>query len=392
MRFASITQRLQGLGSDKWHVHVEGKRRLAAGEPMLMLSIGEPDFKTPQAIVDVAAERLRAGRTRYSNGRGEPEVLKALSDHYTARSGRPITTEQIIFLPGTQTALFACMMALAETGDEVLMPDPFYVSYDGIIAASGATPVTVPVSPENGFHLRAEELERAITPRSRVLLLNTPGNPTGAVISAKSLAEIGEICRRHDLWILCDEVYSNLVYQGKFASPLDNPDLADRTVVVSSVSKSHAMTGFRCGWAVGSEEFSERLLPLSETMLFGSQPFLEDATAFALSTDLAETKIMRDTYEKRARIVVEHLGQAPGITCHMPEGGMFIMADIRRTGLSGEAFALRLMEEEKVVTMPGEAFGEAGAGHLRLSLTLDAANLAEACRRIANFSGRLMVA
>lgn len=392
MRFASITQRLQGLGSDKWHVHIEGKRRLAAGEPMLMLSIGEPDFKTPQAIVDVAAERLRAGRTRYSNGRGETDVLNALSAHYTARTGRPITTEQIIFLPGTQTALFACMMVLAEPGDEVLMPDPFYVSYDGIIAACGATAVTIPVSPENGFHLQAEDLERAITPRSRVLLLNTPNNPTGAVFTAKALAEIGAVCAKHDLWILCDEVYAGLVYEGKFASPFDNPDLAERTVVVSSVSKSHAMTGFRCGWAVGSEEFSAQLLPLSETMLFGSQPFLEDATAFALNNDLAETKAMRDAYENRARIVVEHLGQAPGITCHMPEGGMFIMADIRRTGLSGEAFALQLMEEEKVVTMPGEAFGEAGAGHLRLALTLEDARLAEACRRIAAFSARLMAA
>ncbi|MDP4823493.1 MAG: pyridoxal phosphate-dependent aminotransferase [Aestuariivirgaceae bacterium] len=392
MRFASITQRLQGLGSDKWHVHIEGKRRLASGEPMLMLSIGEPDFKTPQAIVDVAAERLRAGRTRYSNGRGEADVLNALSAHYTARTGRPITTEQIIFLPGTQTALYACMMVLAEPGDEVLMPDPFYVSYDGIIAACGATPVTIPVSPDNGFHLQAADLERAITPRSRVLLLNTPNNPTGAVFTAQALAEIGAVCARHDLWILCDEVYAGLVYEGKFASPFDNPDLAERTVVVSSVSKSHAMTGFRCGWAVGSEAFSAQLLPLSETMLFGSQPFLEDATAFALSHDLAETRAMRDAYENRARIVVEHLGQAPGITCHMPEGGMFIMADIRATGLSGEAFALRLMEEEKVVTMPGEAFGDAGAGHLRISLTLEETHLAEACRRIAGFAARLMAA
>lgn len=390
MRFASISYRLAGLGSDKWHVHVEGKRRLAAGEPMLMLSIGEPDFATPQAIVDVAADRLRAGRTRYSNGRGEPEVLAALAAHYSRRTGRTVTTNQFVFLPGTQTALYACMMVLAEAGDEVLMPDPYYATYEGVIAASGATPVPVPVSPENGFHLRAADLERSITRKARVLLLNTPANPTGAVLSAAEIAEIGAVCRKHDLWILCDEVYASLIYKGSFASPFDSADLADRTVVVSSVSKSHAMTGFRCGWAAGSEAFCEQLLPLAETMLFGSQPFLEDATAFAISNDLPETAAMRQAYEKRARIVVSHLSQAPGLACHMPEGGMFIMADVRRTGLSGEAFALRLMEEEKVVTMPGEAFGNAAAGHLRLALTMDEALLSEACRRIAAFASRLM--
>ena len=250
--------------------------------------------------------------------------------------------------------------------------------------------VTVPVKPENRFHLRAEDLARSITPNSRVLLLNTPSNPTGAVLDAAEIAEIGAVCRQHDLWILCDEVYASLVFQGRFHSPFDNPDLAERTVVVSSVSKSHAMTGFRCGWAVGSQAFADALLPLSETMLFGSQPFLEDATAFAISSDLAETRAMREAYRERAQTVVEALSNTPGISCHMPEGGMFIMADIRRTGLSGEAFALRLMEEEQVVTMPGEAFGAYAAGHLRLALTLDKDRLAEACRRISAFSRRLM--
>ena len=390
MQFASITKRLAGLGSDKWHVHIEGKRRLAAGEPMLMLSIGEPDFKPAPAILDRAVDALRAGRTRYSNGRGEPEVLEALAKKYSARTGRTIKPNQFTFLPGTQTSLFACMLALAEPGDDVLMPDPFYATYEGIIAAAGANVVSVPVSPENHFHLKSEDLDRAITPKSRVLLLNTPSNPTGAVLSAEEIAAIGAVCKKHDLWILCDEVYASLVYQGSFHSPFDNPDIADRTVVVSSISKSHAIPGFRCGWALGSEAFAEALLPLSETMLFGSQPFLEDATAFALSHDLPEVQAMQQAYRERANVMVEALSNTPGLSCHMPEGGMFIMADIRRTGLSGEEFALRLMEEEKVVTMPGEAFGSCAAGHLRLAMTQDKENLAEACRRISSFSRRLM--
>ena len=317
-------------------------------------------------------------------------MLDAIAAHYSARTGRRIAPDQATFLPGTQTALFATMMTLAEAGDDVLMPDPYYATYEGIIAATGARVVPVPVSPSNNFHLTADELARAITPNSRVLLLNTPNNPTGAVLSASEIDAIGAVCRKHDLWIVSDEVYAGLIYKGRFASPFDNPLLAERTVVVSSVSKSHAMTGFRCGWAVGSQEFADRLLPLAETMLFGSQPFLEDATAFALTHDLPECAAMRAAYEARARIVVEHLGQAPGISCHLPEGGMFIMADVRRTGLSGEDFALRLLDAESVVTMPGEAFGEAGAGHLRLALTAEEHVIAEACRRIARFAGQIM--
>ena len=220
-------------------------------------------------------------------------------------------------------------------------------------------------------------------------LLNTPNNPTGAVLSASEIAAIGEVCRAHDLWIICDEVYADLTFGVPFASPFDNPVLRERTVVVSSLSKSHAMPGFRCGWAVGSQEFSDRLLPLAETMLFGSQPFLEDATAHALTHHFPEVDEMREAYRRRARAFVSGLSNAPGIVARMPEGGMFIMVDVRRTGLTGEAFATRLLDEENVVTMPGESFGEGGAGHLRVALTVDEDDLAEAATRIANLAQRL---
>ena len=200
--------------------------------------------------------------------------------------------------------------------------------------------------------------------------------------SAKSAA-------KHDLWILCDEVYSDLVFDAEFASPFDIPNSASACVVVSSISKSHAMPGFRCGWAVGSQEFSDRLLTLVETMLFGSQPFLEDATAFALNPHFPEVDEMREAYQARARVVVSGLSNAPRIAVRMPEGGMFIMVDVRRTGLSGEEFAMRLLDEESVVTMPGESFGEGGAGHLRIGLTAKEHELKEACERISRLAGAL---
>lgn len=338
MRYAKTTERLARLGSEKWAVHIEGKRRAALGEPLIFLSIGEPDAPPPSAIMDVAEQQMRAGRTRYSNGQGEPGVRNALSRLYSLRTGRDVSSGQFIFLPGTQTALYTAMRVLVDEGDEVLMADPYYATYEGVIAAAGGVSVPIRVDPDHGFHLKAADLEKAVTPRSRVLLLNTPSNPTGAVFTREEIARIGKVCARHDLWIVSDEVYATLTYGNTmFASPFDVAELEKRTVVVSSVSKSHAMPGFRCGWIAASEEFCERALPIAETMLFGSQPFLEDATAFALDNHFPEVDAMKRNYEARARAVVAGLRQARTVSARMPEGGMFVMVDVRKTGLSGDA-------------------------------------------------------
>jgi arginine:pyruvate transaminase len=390
MKLAAITERLSGLGSDKWAVHIEGRKRAAAGEKLIFLSIGEPDAPPPTAILDVVNHSMRAGRTHYAPSHGEPGLLASLSAHYTRSTGRPISGDQFIFLPGTQTALFAALMATVELGDDVLMADPYYATYEGVIAAAGGKVVPVPVDPDNGFHLQPADLEKAITPRSRVLLLNTPSNPTGAVLTRSTIAAIGEVCRRHDLWIVSDEVYASLTYGNTvFSSPFDFPELEERTIVVSSISKSHAMPGFRCGWMAASKDFIDRILPLTETMLFGSQPFLEDAAAFALREHFPEIDAMKRSYERRARALVNGLKGARHISARLPEGGMFVMIDVRQTGLSGEAFARKLLAEENVVTMPGESFGKGGAGHVRVALTVDEEAMTEACTRIKRLARRL---
>ncbi len=218
-----------------------------------------------------------------------------------------------------------------------LMADPYYATYEGVIAAAGGIAVPVAVDPDHGFHLKAADLERAVTPKTRVLLLNTPSNPTGAVLTRDEIRAIGDVCERHDLWIVSDEVYATMTYGNTvFASPFDDPRLEKRTIVVSSLSKSHAMPGFRCGWLAASEEFCEATLPLTETMLFGSQAFLEDATAFALANHFPEVDAMKQSYERRARALVAGLKGVKNLSVHLPEGGMFMMLDVRRTGLSGE--------------------------------------------------------
>ncbi|MDO9416255.1 pyridoxal phosphate-dependent aminotransferase [Pararhizobium sp.] len=387
MRYASITDRLVNLGSEKWAVHAAARRMKAEGLDVIELTIGEPDVPPDAALLEECTRAMNAGRTRYSNGRGEAPVLAALVEKYRKRRA-DVTINNVMCFPGTQTALFAVMLGLVEAGDGVLAGDPLYATYEGVIRSTGAHRVPVPLHAENGFHMRAADLERAITPECRVLLLNTPHNPTGAVLSAQELAEIGEVCRRHDLWIVSDEVYEELIFDGQFASPFDDPELAERTIVVSSISKSHAAPGFRSGWAVGPAEFTERLLPVSETMLFGVQPFISDMTAMALSRPFETAAIMRASYKSRAARIAGGLAGAPGLTPMPPEAGMFILVDVSGTGMSGQEFAWALLREEGVAVMPGSSFGNQAEGFIRLSLTVPDAAIDEACRRIAALAGR----
>ena len=333
---------------------------------------------------------MRAGRIRYAEGRGEANVRRSLARIYTLQTGRTIDETQFIYLPGTQTALYAAMMTVVDEGDEVLMADPYYATYEGVIAAAGGVPAPIRVDPDQGFHLKAADVEKAITPRSRVLLMNTPSNPTGAVFTRAEIEKIGRVAEKHDLWIISDEVYATMTYGNTvFSSPFDLPELEKRTIVVSSISKSHALPGFRCGWIAASSAFCDMCIPVTETMLFGSQPFLEDAAAFALDNHFPEVDAMKRAYEQRARALVRALEGSAKVSARMPEGGMFVMVDVRKTGLCGEDFARRLLDEENVVTMPGESFGAGGAGHLRVALTVGVEEISEASKRIARLAERI---
>jgi len=388
MRYASITNRLTGLGSGKWAVHAAARDMIHSGVPVIELTIGEPDLAPDRRLMDECARAMYAGRTRYSNGRGEPAVVAALVAKYQKRRA-DVTAENILCFPGTQTALFAVMLGLVEAGDVVLTGDPLYATYEGVIASTSATLRTVPLHPERRFHLQADDLERAITPETRVLLLNNPHNPSGAVLSEDEVAAIGAVCRKHDLWIVCDEVYEQLIFEKSFFSPFNDPALAERTICVSSISKSHAAPGFRSGWAVGPAEFCERLLPVSETMLFGGQPFIADMTAMALSEPFETAAIMKANYFRRAKIVAAELKGSNTISPLMPEGGMFILLDVSGTGLAGEDFAWQLLRDKHVAVMPGSSFGAEARDFIRLSLTVPDEDLKVAVDRIAELGEQL---
>lgn len=382
MKLTAITKRLAGLGGGKWEVHLKARQMADAGADLVEMTIGEPDVPAPATLIETAAQAMQAGRTGYSDGRGEAGLRAALAETYSTSRGRRFTADNVLCFPGTQTALYAVLQGVAEAGDEVLVGDPMYATYEGVVRASGADMVPVPLRPEAGFRLQASDIAARITPRSRAILLTTPHNPTGAILSAKDLQEIGQLALQHDLWIISDEVYEHLVFaDAEFLSPLSDPALADRVIAVSSISKSHAAPGFRSGWCIGPAAFCNALLPVSETMLFGNQPFIADMTEQAIRDGSPVAADMAARFAARAALLEQRLHAKTALRVHRPEAGMFALIETSATGLDGDAYAWDLLDHG-VAVMPGSAFGDGLRNWVRVALTIDDADFAKALDRI----------
>jgi arginine:pyruvate transaminase len=386
VRFSSLTNRIAGEGADAWMVHELAVERLAAGDDIILLSIGDPDFDTPATIRAAAVEALSEGRTHYSPIGGEPHFRNAIAAHTRRTLGVEISPEQVTIFPGAQAALFAVAQCLFEPGDEVIVAEPTYVTYEAVLGAPGARMVQISLRPEHAFHLQPDALERAITPRTRGVLLNFPHNPTGACLTAAEAAAVAELCRTHDLWCVSDEVYASLDFGQRHHSALSLPGMMDRGILISSLSKSHAMTGWRCGWAVTPLELARHLDHLALAMFFGVAQFIQDAGAVAVESGGEDIEHIRTSYRRRAQAVVDALAGAAGVSARMPDAGMYIFADIRGTGLDGKQFARGLLDAEGVSVTPGEGFGPSGAGHVRMTLGVDEDRLSEASRRIARYA------
>lgn len=383
MKFAAVTERLAGLGGAKWEIHIKARELVRTGRDIIELTIGEPDVPAPAELVEAAAEAMRRGRTKYSDGRGEAGLRAALAERYAGTSGRSIGPDQVLCFPGTQTALYAVLMGVAEAGDEVLVGDPMYATYEGVVRASGADMVPVPLRPEKDFRIAAADVAARITPRTTAILLTTPHNPTGAVLTAEDIEAIGALALEHDLWIISDEVYDELVFEGaSFVSPLEREALAERVIVVSSISKSHAAPGFRSGWCIGPAAFTQALLPLSESMLFGNQPFIADMTEKALREGSSVAAGMRARFARRSTSLAERLGAESNLEVFQPQAGMFAMINVAATGMNGRDYALDLLEKAGVAVMPGTSFGATLDNWVRVALTVPDGPFETACDRI----------
>jgi len=389
MHYSPLVERIVGGGQSAWVVHDKAMRQSAAGRDITFLTIGDPDQPAPQAVLDATHEALRLGHKGYSPYAGQPRVRAAVAARIRRRTGAPCEARNILLVPGAQAALYGAVQCIAGPGDEIIVPEPCYATYPGVVGASGARMVATPLDPSRGFHPDLEAMARAITPRTRAIWINTPHNPTGAVMDAAEMAAVADLCRRHDLWLLCDEVYETLAYARPHVSAWGLPDMADRTIVVSSLSKSHALPGYRFGWIAGPPSLIHHATNLVLCMLFGGPPFLQEGVLPALESDLPEAVELHDTYRRRAAEFSAILAGAPGCRLASPEGGMFALLDVRPTGLTSMTFAEALLDEEAIAVLPCDAFGPSAAGHLRISLTLPEQRLYEAARRIVAFAERL---
>jgi arginine:pyruvate transaminase len=389
MRFAPLTERVAGRGVGTWDTHVRARQLIECGVDVILLTVGNPDQKPAETMIAATIAALRGGRTLYAPTIGYPQLRAAIAARAERRSGRPCAAENVAVVPGAQGGLFATLACIAGAGDEVIVPEPIYATYEGVAGACGAQMVTVPLDPERGFHPDLAAIEAAITPQTRVIWINTPHNPTGAVFTAAEMEAIAALCREHDLWLLSDEVYEDLAFARPHVGAWSLPEMADRTAVIASLSKAHAVPAFRLGWVIGPPALIRHISNLLLSVTYGSPAFLQDGALAALSTDLPEVAALHEDYRRRAVTMCRLLAEAPHCRVVPPEGGMFVLLDIRGTGLGAGAFAQGLLDTERVAVLPCDGFGASAEGYLRISLGAPDDRIAEAGERIVRFAQRL---
>ncbi len=396
-RAAFLSSLESRLASRARNVPPSGIRRFfeiaATMEDVISLGIGEPDFVSPPAAIEAAIASLRAGQTGYTANAGLMELREAIAEELVRRYGVHYDpAREILVTVGVAEGIQLAMLALVEPGDEVLIPEPCFVSYGPTAIFAGGRVVYVPTSVTNDFQVTAADLEPYITPRTKVLMIGYPNNPTGAVLRRKTMEEIGELVVRHDLFVISDEIYDRLIYgrayeEGHVCVP-SIPGLRDRTVLLGGFSKDYAMTGWRIGYACAPEPILKAMYKLHQYMVMSAPTMGQVAALAALREAQEDVERMRQAYDERRRVIVDGL-RAAGLPTFEPEGAFYCFPDIRSTGLTSEEFAQRLLREERVAVVPGDAFGPSGAGYVRCSYATSLENVREAVRRIQRFVVRV---
>lgn len=356
----------------------------------ISLGVGEPDFETPWHIRDCGIYSLEKGRTFYTSNSGLKELREEIASFEKRTQGVHYDAEQnILITVGGSEGIDMMLRAMINPGDEVIIPQPSYVSYEPCALMAGASPVILPLKAENEFRLQPEELEAAITPKSKILIMPYPNNPTGAVMEKKDLEKLVEIICRHDLYVMSDEIYGALTYTGKeHVSIASLPGMAERTVVIDGFSKAYAMTGWRLGFACGPAPIIEQMRKLHQYAIMCAPTTSQYAALEALRNGADDVRMMRESYNERRRFVV-HTLRAMGLPTFEPLGAFYVFPCIREFGMSSDDFATRLLNEEKVAIVPGTAFGDSGEGFLRISYAYSMENLKEALSRLQTFVERL---
>ncbi|MFT4720177.1 MAG: arginine:pyruvate transaminase [Candidatus Azotimanducaceae bacterium] len=385
IEFSNLTRRLNTDSSSAWGVHEKALELQRQGDDVILLCVGDPDFRTPEPIIDNAVSYLRVGRTHYSPALGEVNLRRAVADLETRSSPHPCDMDEVVIFPGATQALFAVLSCLLNPGDDIIIPEPMYVGYTGLIDTIGAHLTSVPLQADADFALDINRIKAAVTAKTRVVLVNTPNNPTGSMINQATLRELAQFCLQANLWLVCDEVYSMITFDHKHRSLRASADNLENVVMIDGLSKSHAMSGWRMGWAICPRSLVTHLERFSTATLFGGPQFIQDAAAFALSNDEYYVAEMRDEYQRRRDFCVSRISEIEGVSCACPAAGMFVMMDVRGLGESDVTFAEQLLEAERVSTVPGRGFGPSGEGFVRITLAQPLPVLNKAFERIQRF-------
>lgn len=355
---------------------------------VISLGVGEPDFDTPWHIREAGIQALQSGKTFYTSNAGLQELRAAISSYTKRKTGLTYNPEnQIIVTVGGSEAIDLALRALLNAGDEVIYLEPGFVSYYPCIKLADGVPVPIHLTEENRFRLKPEQLEAAVTPKSKVLILSYPNNPTGAVMEKEDLEALLPVIQKHDLIVISDEIYGELTYGVKHCSIAGLPGMEQRTIIINGFSKSFAMTGWRLGYALGNHEIIEQMVKIHQFAVMCAPTISQYAAIEAMEQGDGDIEAMRESYDQRRKFLYHEL-QRLGLPCFEPQGAFYMFPNIREFGLSSGEFALKLLKEEKVAVVPGDSFGECGEGFVRISYAASLQNLKEAVNRIFRFLSR----
>lgn len=385
LHYSELAARLDTPAGGVWDIHDEAVDRQRAGDDIILLSVGDPDFPTPGYITEHTVNAINRGRTHYSPPAGEFNLREAIAALETRITGRQFDPNQFVIFPGASAALYAVFSCIVDPGDQVIVPEPMYAGYTGLFAAIGIDVVPVPLKPP-AFELDVDAVFAAVTDRTRAVLVNTPGNPCGNVIGEASMRALAEGCRSRDLWLISDEVYSLITFDEPHWSLLRYEGDQSNLIVIDGLSKSHAMSGWRVGWAASPPDLGTQLIRFSSAALFGVSQFIQDGAAYALANDTEDVEAMRLEYQRRRDYAAARLDGIDALSYYRPRGGMFMMVDAGRLCNDGETFARQLLDEAGLSTIPGRGFGPSAATYVRVSLTHPIEVLEEVFDRMARIA------
>ena len=378
-----FANRVVGLGTEKaFEVLTKCKKLEAEGKDVIHLQIGEPDFDTPKNIIEAGVKALRGGYTHYTPNTGLFEVKDAIVNYVKKYKNIDTNRDEVVIVPGGKPTMFFTILSLVEAGDEVIYPNPGYPIYESLIRFAGGIPVPMPLVEENDFRVDIEDLKSKITSKTKMIIINSPGNPTGGVLTEEDISQMADLIRGKGIFVLSDEIYERIVYEGKAVSMATMPGMKDYTIILDGFSKTYAMTGWRIGYGIMHKEIAAKVERLIANSTSNTAAFTQIAAKEALEGPQDDVDMMVAEFRKRRDFIVDGLNSIDGITCKKPEGAFYAFPNITGTGLKSEELADYILEKAHVGVLDGVSFGEYGEGHLRLSYADSIENIDKALTRI----------